>query len=250
MPRNPDWTRDELILALDLYLRFDGPHLQSDHPEVRRLSDLLRTLPFHDPNNRGASFRNPNGVVMKLGNFMRFDPNHHAAGLARGNHLELDIWQEFASDPYKLRRAAETIRTASARYVAEQRALYGFGDDEEEFPEGRVLTRLHKEKERSRHVVTRKKREVLKATGRLCCEVCEFDFLKTYGELGRDFAECHHRLPVADLAENHPTRLRDLAIVCANCHRMLHKSRPMLSVDQLRTLVARNAPSTSQSERE
>ncbi len=41
MPRNPDWVRDELILALDLYIRADGPHLQAHHPEVVRSPDRL-----------------------------------------------------------------------------------------------------------------------------------------------------------------------------------------------------------------
>jgi 5-methylcytosine-specific restriction protein A len=61
----------------------------------------------------------------------------------------------------------------------------------------------------------------MEATGRLECEVCGFDFFETYGERGNGFAECHHKL-----ALSHGTRstyLRDLAVVCANCHRMFHR---------------------------
>jgi 5-methylcytosine-specific restriction protein A len=74
--------------------------------------------------------------------------------------------------------------------------------------------------------------------------VCRFDFLEFYGQLGRGFAECHHIVPLAEAAFSRTTRLSDLAIVCANCHRMLHRGRPMLTVDALRTLIARSQVSS------
>jgi 5-methylcytosine-specific restriction enzyme A len=58
-----------------------------------------------------------------------------------------------------------------------------------------------------------------------------------YGELGRGHAECHHTLPLSEAAFVRKTRLRDLAIVCANCHRMLHRGRPRISVEALRELM-------------
>jgi 5-methylcytosine-specific restriction enzyme A len=84
------------------------------------------------------------------------------------------------------------------------------------FCEGRVLTREHRFRERDRSLVNKKKQEALKVSGRLECEVCAFYFLAVYGEIGRNFAECHHALPISDLAEARETRLSDLAIVCAN----------------------------------
>lgn len=106
-----------------------------------------------------------------------------------------------------------------------------------EVVEGRALLRLHQLKERKPRIVRRKKRAVLAAAGRLLCEACGFDFAAVYGKLGDGFAECHHRLPLAALDGETPTRLDDLAIVCANCHRMLHRSRPMMSVEQLRAVI-------------
>jgi predicted HNH restriction endonuclease len=78
---------------------------------------------------------------------------------------------------------------------------------------------------------------VLRATGSLVCEVsgCGFDFFRTYGELGREFAECHHRVPLSLLAGVRETRLEDLAIVCANCHRMLHRGK--LTIAELEVLL-------------
>jgi 5-methylcytosine-specific restriction protein A len=108
----------------------------------------------------------------------------------------------------------------------------------ETFEEGRVKFQLHRRKERNRGAVRRKKEITLARHGALLCEVCDFDFMRLYGALGHGFAECHHKLPLAALEEGHRTRLSELAIVCANCHRMLHK-RPMLTIGQLREVVLR-----------
>jgi predicted HNH restriction endonuclease len=61
--------------------------------------------------------------------------------------------------------------------------------------------------------------------GRLICEVpgCGFDFQKVYGELGSGFAELHHLRPLSELDQPISTTLADLAVVCANCHRMIHR---------------------------
>jgi hypothetical protein len=82
MPRNPTWTRDELILALDLYLRLGqfGP----EHPEVTALSDYLRSLPLAASAGNPATCRNSDGVAMKLGNYAAVDPNYSGVGLERG----------------------------------------------------------------------------------------------------------------------------------------------------------------------
>jgi predicted HNH restriction endonuclease len=63
------------------------------------------------------------------------------------------------------------------------------------------------------------------ADGRLCCEVpgCGFDFESVYGDIGRDFAEVHHLMPLSDMSSPTVTRLEDLAVVCSNCHRMIHR---------------------------
>jgi putative restriction endonuclease len=85
--------------------------------------------------------------------------------------------------------------------------------------------RLAKQRFRERHA------------GQLFCEVCGFDYAARYGELGDGFIEAHHRVPWSELNENTLTRIVDLAMVCANCHRMLHRRTPWLAVDELREIV-------------
>ena len=70
------------------------------------------------------------------------------------------------------------------------------------------------------------------------CEVCGFDFGKTYGDLGCGFIEVHHDPALSRRRGHGMTRRRDVTLVCANCHRMLHASgsEPM-PVANLRQLV-------------
>ena len=76
MAGNPPWTREELMLALDLYLKVG--QRGREHPEVIALSVLLRALA--DP-GMAANYRNPNSVAMKLANFASVDPSHPGRGL-------------------------------------------------------------------------------------------------------------------------------------------------------------------------
>jgi 5-methylcytosine-specific restriction enzyme A len=64
---NPDWTRDETILALDLLYRFGKP-LDRRHDAVAELSNLLRHSQLHPPEKRTETFRNADGVALKLQN--------------------------------------------------------------------------------------------------------------------------------------------------------------------------------------
>jgi 5-methylcytosine-specific restriction enzyme A len=118
-------------------------------------------------------------------------------------------------------------------------------DEDFEAPEGHVLTRLHRQRERNRALVAAKKQRILAATGHLRCEVCGFDFATTYGERGKGFMECHHIKPVETLPEEGRTKLADLALVCANCHRIIHARRPWISVTEVQALlVQQTKPST------
>jgi 5-methylcytosine-specific restriction protein A len=234
--RNPDWVRDEVILALDLYVRAGRKQLPPTHPDVVALSGILNRLPIHDSASRAATFRNPNGISMILGNFLGIDPGHTTPGLSRNNRLQEEVWADYAADEKGLRLTAEAIlRAIEEPAVAEIAFLEWHQDDV--FAEGEVLSRLHLTRERNREAVRRKKDSVLAKTGRLQCEACGFDFGVMYGPLGVGFAECHHTCPLAELPGKRETLLIDLAIVCANCHRMLHREKQRLTVPKLRQLV-------------
>ena len=108
-----------------------------------------------------------------------------------------------------------------------------------EASEGKLITKLHISRERNRTLVKKKKLLALKDNGKLACEVCNFDFTHMYGELGEGFIECHHTKPISELKPNERTKITDLALVCANCHRMIHKNGNM-EIEELKKLLKIN----------
>lgn len=111
---------------------------------------------------------------------------------------------------------------------------------DEEFREGTPSERRHITRERSGRLVAAVKRREFAQSGRLACKVCGFDFARMYGPRGDGFIEVHHTRPLSQLTRSTRMRLRDMALLCSNCHRMIHCRHPWLSTAQLRRLVQRN----------
>ena len=107
-PRNPPWAEEELILALDLYIR--SGLLDDTDPAIAELSYLLKSLNVHAEHPDPDRFRNPNGVAMKLANFAAIDPNYHGRGLTRVGRLDAEVWNRFAPAEDALAAAASAIR--------------------------------------------------------------------------------------------------------------------------------------------
>ena len=232
--RNPPWEYDELVLALELYLDNEHARQSKSDPAVTQLSETLRSLDLGIERPDPEKFRNVNGVFMKLQNFKAVDPGYAGAGLGAGaTEKEGQVWERFADDRDALKQAADAIRSGVPSEDLERTE-----EEAETVVEGRVLYSLHRRRER--RLGPEKKRKVLRETGRLRCEVCGFDFVETYGELGEGFAECHHKRPLHEGLRE--TRLSDLAIVCSNCHRMLHRGERVLSVDELRAIMDEARP--------
>jgi putative restriction endonuclease len=64
-----------------------------------------------------------------------------------------------------------------------------------------------------------------------------FDFRVRYGEIGKDFIECHHTIPASQLPANAKTRIEDVVLICSNCHSMIHRRRPWLNISRIRELI-------------
>lgn len=101
--------------------------------------------------------------------------------------------------------------------------------------EGGIKVRIMKSIERS----PRLRQEAIEIHG-FKCQVCSFDFEITYGEWGKEFAEVHHIKPLAELkGEKYKTNPKtDLAVLCANCHRMIHRKHGItLSINELKEKI-------------
>lgn len=109
--RNPDWTRDETILLLDLYLR--ARRAEKTHPEVLALSLVLRAIGRRDGRAELPNFRNPSGIAMRLRNLGKHDPKAPAGrdvGLRPGGAIDAQIWGEFGNDRAALAADVSRIR--------------------------------------------------------------------------------------------------------------------------------------------
>lgn len=226
----PDWSVDELMLALDLYIRTRGTMTYSPRgPVVRELSDELRSLSiFGEEVRANPRFRNPSGVALKFHNFAAIDPTYGGRGMPHGSAGDRRVWDTWAGRPVELALAVREIRSRAngAESVPDT------GEDEEyEAPEGRILYRAHRRYERDPGIVARKKAAVIRSTGRLACEVCDFESSEAFGVPG--VIDVHHIVPLHLIGES-STRLDDLALVCPTCHRTLHRHRPILTPSELR----------------
>ena len=106
-----------------------------------------------------------------------------------------------------------------------------------EFPEGKIIERKHKARERNSHVVQIAKDNFKSKHGKLFCEVCNFCFEEKYGAVGKDFIEGHHTIAVSEMQQDHKTRPEDIIMLCSNCHKMVHKKRPWLTIKDIKKLL-------------
>lgn len=104
--------------------------------------------------------------------------------------------------------------------------------------EGRAVLRVHLRRERSRKLINDFKASLTS----FACEACGDDMEAIYGELGFGYVEAHHKVPVAMIEEGATTKLSDLAALCANCHRMIHRNG-LMSVEDLAAHLRARRPS-------
>jgi hypothetical protein len=145
--RSPPWHRDEIILALDLYVRrgcLGGGQLPGkDDTDVIELSRLMNALPIWTPDQRAQTFRNPAGVALKLANFRAIE---RLTGLERGTRgaeqlprgmesfsvLDRVVFEEYLGRWQELRFEAEAIGWTADSLApfatAETSAPYRAGD--------------------------------------------------------------------------------------------------------------------------
>ena len=74
------------------------------------------------------------------------------------------------------------------------------------------------------------------------CMACNFNFYEFYGERGKDYIEVHHLIPLSTLDEEFEINpVTDMAVVCSNCHRMIHRERNnILSIAELKQIISQS----------
>lgn len=74
------------------------------------------------------------------------------------------------------------------------------------------------------------------------CKVCNFNFEKAFGELGKDFIHVHHLKPISEIGKEYEVDpVKDLRPVCPNCHAMLHKKHGGITIEFLKSLLKQHS---------
>jgi 5-methylcytosine-specific restriction protein A len=210
---NPNWTREEVILALDLYNELKGSIPGPSDKRVIALSKELRSLPYHREASKVASFRNPAGVAFKLQNIRQVAGGQ---GLSHTAHADRKVWEDFGGNQAATAGAAARIRSGLRIAQADEPP-----DEDFEFAEGRAVTEAHKRIERNRSI----RKKLLKArseAGALRCDLCACTGEQFNESVRESIFEAHHTKPIAQAGEV-KTKLSDMALLCANCHRLVHR---------------------------
>lgn len=117
MPRNANWTREELIVAYNLYCKLPFGRLHNRNPEIISLANLIG--------------RTPSAVAWKLSNFARLDPSLQIRGISGATHgskRDKEIWDEFAHDWERLSFESEELLAELKGYPVEQTSNIDISD--------------------------------------------------------------------------------------------------------------------------
>lgn len=254
MTQYPNWTPEEMILAASVAAQLDWRGVNANTPEVVELSKLLKNAKFHPKEGRGEKFRSVNSVGRKVNNLQASHPRNRREiedGKRKGLRIsksEIPIVESFVNDAETMALIAGRIREAifeGAEYVGLAAHLLIEADTSQEAvgeihegasslleaAEGNALTSFSIRRERDPRL---RKAKILEATASgapLQCEVCAFNFELVYGVRGTGYIEVHHRVPLHVSGET-KSSLDDLALLCSNCHRMIHR-KDWISVEEL-----------------
>lgn len=226
-----DWSFEEpgKLVVLNIWwhhIDISRERLSGSRPSKRSGNSAQRGRAEKFHSHLASAYENklPAKVIL-LVKKKRRRPTQSPVGL---RELDSNIWAvtkyDYQTETFILQRNARPVTPVARK---DQPPVSGK-------PEGMESIKLRKHRLRDQKFRRYKIQSVLATSGgRLVCEVpkCGFDFEKKYGGLGKGYAHVHHKKPLSFAPKKgQKTLLKDLAIVCANCHAMIHagnKCRPL-----------------------
>ena len=230
------WTRDELILVLDLYLKNRKSYYLIQRDILAEYSNILQKMYRTQPNEH-PKFRSIDSVEIRLRNYASVDPywiERGKKGLHNSKTAEFHkVWKEFHNKPEIVSKMAENIK----RSILAKGEVAPHDSSESlniSVSEGKKKLVTHYKIERDTKLRRKKIDKFRKKHGKLYCEICRRDYAN-YDECVRERVfEVHHIVPPALASENVKTTFDDLSVLCANCHRAIHGYEEVPTIDQMR----------------
>lgn len=179
-------------------------------------------------------FETPQKVFLKLRNFRRVESSsiyniNNYFILSNNTRLADKLHTQYACG-YVYRKINKNKNNYGEQINNDTQMIRGF-------LEGKRKTIQHITIERNAELIREAKRMFKRNNGRLFCEVCKLDFVDMYGELGEDFIEGHHKVPISQLINEIELTINDIALLCSNCHSMVHRKKECLPVEELKQIV-------------
>ncbi|SKB04165.1 HNH endonuclease [Prosthecobacter debontii] len=129
--------------------------------------------------------------------------------------MDRQIWEELGENADELRYQADLIHRALDSLDKLRLEV-----EDDQFREGRLVTELHKRRERDPRLRSRLLKH-RRSKGALSCDICQV-VAKSANESYEDaIFEAHHLNPL--FTGERVSSLQDVALLCANCHRLLHR---------------------------
>ncbi|MEJ2905149.1 hypothetical protein WAE58_22075 [Pedobacter panaciterrae] len=232
--KNPNWIRQELILALDLYFDLDQGQMHKSNEKVIVLSDLLRKLSVHKNIPDIKKFRNPSGVARRLGNFKAMDSGYAGDGLSNSGKLAKTIFDEYRMHRGKLKEEADLIKQFTNNVGEERLAepiMPYVSSKERDFK-----FNYHKNMELN-PLTLRLKKNTIKTGEISTCFVCNMNSLNTYGTLGDDLMELHYIGVIDESSLTREVNPDDFIFVCPSCHKLLDIHYTIITASDLRNII-------------
>jgi 5-methylcytosine-specific restriction protein A len=179
--------------------------------------------------------------TIELGSSARL-PGDYAAGHAMGITYDLSDLPSETALRSDLQIAVQAYRGLTFRGGLDA-DIEAVSTDAGELPPGGSLIELRRYRLHSRIERNPDAARTAKKHHGLRCQVCDISFAEKYGPLGEGFIEAHHLRPMALLEEGKPISYNvaaDFAVLCANCHRMIHRTADPSDVAGLRALFRAN----------
>lgn len=148
-------------------------------------------------------------------------------------------WQPKATR-YKHYRLSELVYSEISKAITDREPTYT-PSAPDSWPEGALVEKLHRSRERKQGAPKKAKSEFIQQHGSLFCEACGLRPEETFkdDDLKNSIIEAHHKVPISELLEPTETTVDDFAMLCPTCHRAIHKIRPYLTVEGLKAKLDR-----------
>ena len=90
-----NWREEEIRLLFTYYKRMQSGDMHKTHPLVLEASKAIRDLEINkEYSSQSEKFRSPNGIALKLANFLFLDPNYEGKGMKGCSALDRKIFDE------------------------------------------------------------------------------------------------------------------------------------------------------------